>query len=168
MQPSIDSVALHLQGSGGVHEDEVMGVGLDASLAAEEAAEQAVLVQLRDRAACLEEDLLKRAMDGLNPNSKVAQHRQDLKRLQASIFPVIGQLGRLAGHAGSHQHTYIISRECDGCWCSLPLCLDRGLSMAITLKYHMYTFCILYNFNLKNTTYEGVTGGLLGCRQPIE
>ena len=62
---------LPLQGSGGVHEDEVMGVGLDASLAAEEAAEQAVLTQLRNRAACLENDLLRQALDGLPPHSKV-------------------------------------------------------------------------------------------------
>lgn len=59
-----------MQGSSGVHEDEVMGVGLDASLAAEEAAEQAVLTQLRNRAACLENDLLRQALDGLAPNSK--------------------------------------------------------------------------------------------------
>ena len=62
---------LPLQGSGGVHEDEVMGVGLDASLAAEEAAEQAVLTQLHNRAACLENDLLRQALDGLPPHSKV-------------------------------------------------------------------------------------------------
>ena len=54
-----------------MHEDEVMGVSLNASLAAEEAAEQAVLAQLRNRAACLENDLLRQALDGLAPNSKV-------------------------------------------------------------------------------------------------
>lgn len=54
-----------------MHEDEVMGVSLSASLAAEEAAEQAVLAQLRNRAACLENDLLRQALDGLAPNSKV-------------------------------------------------------------------------------------------------
>ena len=46
-------------------------MSLDASLAAEEAAEQAVLTQLRNRAACLENDLLRQALEGLAPDSKV-------------------------------------------------------------------------------------------------
>lgn len=48
-----------------------MAVGLDATLAQEEAAEQDVLAQLRLRAASLERDLLQRSLDGLAPNSKV-------------------------------------------------------------------------------------------------
>lgn len=60
-----------LQGQSGIHEDEIMGVSLDASLAKEEAAEQDVVRQLRLRAASLERDLLQRSLDGLAPNSKV-------------------------------------------------------------------------------------------------
>lgn len=60
-----------IQGQPGVHEDEIMGLGLDALLAQEEAAEQDVLTQLRTRAASLERDLLQRSLDGLAPNSKV-------------------------------------------------------------------------------------------------
>ena len=63
--------ACGVQGQAGVHEDEIMGVGLDALLAQEEAAEQDVLTQLRNRAASLERDLLQRSLDGLAPNSKV-------------------------------------------------------------------------------------------------
>lgn len=55
-----------------------MGVSLDASLAAEEAAEQAVLAQLRNRAACLENDVLRQALDGLPSNSKAC----------TSLFPL--------------------------------------------------------------------------------
>lgn len=44
---------------------------LDVVLAQEEAAEQDVLAQLRQRAASLERDLLQRALDGVMPNSKV-------------------------------------------------------------------------------------------------
>lgn len=65
-----------IQGQAGMHEDEIMGVGLDALLAQEEAAEQDVLTQLRNRAASLERDLLQRSLDGLAPNSKV--HRLNL------------------------------------------------------------------------------------------
>lgn len=60
-----------LQGEVGSHEDDIMQVGLDETLAQEEAAEQDVLAQLRQRAASLERDLLQRALDGLAPNSKV-------------------------------------------------------------------------------------------------
>ncbi len=60
-----------LQGQSGLHEDEIMGVSLDASLAREEAAEQDVVSQLRLRAASLERDLLQRSLDGLAPTSKV-------------------------------------------------------------------------------------------------
>ncbi len=60
-----------LQGQSSTHEDEIMGVSLDAALAKEEAAEQDVLSQLRLRAASLERDLLQRSLDGLAPNSKV-------------------------------------------------------------------------------------------------
>jgi len=60
-----------LQGQSGIHEDEIMGVSLDASLAKEEAAEQDVVSQLRLRAGSLERDLLQRSLDGLAPNSKV-------------------------------------------------------------------------------------------------
>ncbi len=74
-QHSIASVSktslFRVQGQSGIHEDEVMGVGLDATLAQEEAAEQDVLTQLRNRAASLERDLLQRSLDGLAPNSKV-------------------------------------------------------------------------------------------------
>lgn len=59
------------QGQRGIHEDEVMGVSLDAALAKEEAAEQDVVSQLRLRAASLERDLLQRSWDGLAPSSKV-------------------------------------------------------------------------------------------------
>ena len=48
-----------------------MQVGLDETLAQEEAAEQDVIAQLRQRAACLERDLLQRDLNGLTPNSKV-------------------------------------------------------------------------------------------------
>ncbi|KAA6427824.1 MAG: kinesin [Trebouxia sp. A1-2] len=57
-------------GQRGIHEDEVMGVSLDAALAKEEAAEQDVVSQLRLRAASLERDLLQRSWDGLAPSSK--------------------------------------------------------------------------------------------------
>ena len=60
-----------LQGEAGSHEDDIMQVSLDETLAQEEAAEQDVLAQLRQRAASLERDLLQRALDGLTPNSKV-------------------------------------------------------------------------------------------------
>ena len=60
-----------LQGEVGSHEDDIMQVGLDDTLAQEEAAEQDVLAQLRQRAASLERDLLQRALDGLTPNSRV-------------------------------------------------------------------------------------------------
>ena len=59
------------QGQSGIHEDEIMGVTLDATLAKEEAAEQDVVSQLRHRAASLERDLLQRSSKGLAPNSKV-------------------------------------------------------------------------------------------------
>lgn len=60
-----------LQGAVSSHEDDIMQVGLDKTLAQEEAAEQDVLAQLRQRAASLERDLLQRALNGLAPNSKV-------------------------------------------------------------------------------------------------
>ena len=60
-----------LQGQSSMHEDEIMGVSLDAALAKEETAEQDVVSQLRLRAASLERDLLQRSLDGLAPNSKV-------------------------------------------------------------------------------------------------
>ena len=60
-----------MQGSSGSHEDEIMQAGLDETLAQEEAAEQDVLAQLRQRAASLERDLLQRSLDGLTPHSKV-------------------------------------------------------------------------------------------------
>ncbi len=59
------------QGQSGIHEDEIMGMSLDAALAKEETAEQDVVSQLRHRAASLERDLLQRSLDGLAPNSKV-------------------------------------------------------------------------------------------------
>ena len=61
-----------MQGSSGSHEDEIVQAGLDEILAQEEAAEQDVLAQLRQRAASLERDLLQRSLSGLAPNSKVA------------------------------------------------------------------------------------------------
>lgn len=60
-----------LQGGAGTHEDEIIHGGLDEVLAQEEAAEQGVLAQLRQRAACLERDLLQRSLDNISPNSKV-------------------------------------------------------------------------------------------------
>lgn len=60
-----------MQGEVGSHEDDIMQVGLDETLAQEEAAEQDVLAQLRQRAASLERDLLQKAINGLTPNSKV-------------------------------------------------------------------------------------------------
>ena len=60
-----------MQGEVGSHEDDIMQVGLDETLAQEEAAEQDVLAQLRQRAASLERDLLQKALNGLTPNSKV-------------------------------------------------------------------------------------------------
>ena len=60
-----------MQGSSGNHEDDIMHTGLDETLAQEEADEQEVLAQLRQRAASLERDLLQRSLDGLAPNSKV-------------------------------------------------------------------------------------------------
>ena len=60
-----------LQGGAGTHEDEIMHGGVDETLAQEEAAEQDVLAQLRQRAAILERDLLQRSLDGVAPNSKV-------------------------------------------------------------------------------------------------
>jgi len=72
------------QGQSGIHEDEVLGVSLDVTLAKEEAAEQDVLSQLRHRAASLERDLLQRSLDGLAPNSKV----QCLHTLSASCINV--------------------------------------------------------------------------------
>ena len=60
-----------LQGGAGTHEDEIMHGGLDEITAQEEAAEQDVLAQLRQRAASLERDLLQRSLDSTAPTSKV-------------------------------------------------------------------------------------------------
>ena len=58
-----------------------MQAGLDETLAQEEAAEQDVLAQLRQRAASLERDLLQRCLDGVSPNSKVRCKDAKLLRL---------------------------------------------------------------------------------------
>lgn len=67
-----------LQGSAGIHEDEIMHGGLDEIMAQEEAAEQDVLTQLRQRAASLERDLLQRSLDRAAPTSKVHCKDADL------------------------------------------------------------------------------------------
>lgn len=68
--PSQGGVGL-LQDGVASHEDDIMQGSLDVILAQEEAAEQDVLAQLRQRAASLERDLLLRSLDGVTPNSKV-------------------------------------------------------------------------------------------------
>lgn len=75
--PSQSGVGL-LQDGVASHEDDIMQVSLDVILVQEEAAEQDVLAQLRQRAAGLERDLLHRALDGVMPNSKVGALQESL------------------------------------------------------------------------------------------
>lgn len=67
-----------LQGGAGTHEDEIMHGVLDEIMAQEEAAEQDVLAQLRQRAASLERDLLQRSLDSTAPTSKVHCNNAEL------------------------------------------------------------------------------------------
>ncbi|KAL3149264.1 hypothetical protein ABBQ32_002081 [Trebouxia sp. C0010 RCD-2024] len=79
-----------LQGSAGIHEDEIMHGGLDEIMAQEEAAEQDVLTQLRQRAASLERDLLQRSLDRAAPTSKASQRVMRRVTSEREYTPLAG------------------------------------------------------------------------------